>query len=137
MNYVNTFIEVADDCKAHEGTAPKVRNGNPTVAELEYSYISESPYQRTQEDVQFFVYSRRSKFSDQQISSNGSRLRDEFFSKPMACMRTSPLAKTYGWGLHFNSGGKVALVSRGTAKYQELAKDPTIIHTHAMRSKRA
>lgn len=136
MNYVNTFIEVADDCKVAEGAVPKARAGNPTVAELEYAFISGNPYLHTQEDVQFFVHARRSGLSDGQLKSNGPRLRNEYFSKPVACMRTSPLAKSYGWGLHFNVNGRVALVSRDTAKYHELAQDPSIAHTRAMRSKR-
>lgn len=137
MNYINTFIEVAADCKATEGTVPRPRAGNPTVAELEFDFISQCPYSYTQEDVQFHVHAQREGLSTRKLQSDGVRLREAFFSKPMACMRTSPLAKTYGWGLHFNEKGHVALVSQGTAKYRKLANDPTITHTRAMRNKRA
>lgn len=137
MNYINTFIEVAADCKAKEGTQPKSRVGNPTVAELEFEFISHNPYSYTQEDVQFHVHAERQGLSAKQLQSDGVHLREAFFSKPMACMRASPLAKTYGWGLHFDKNGHVALVSSGTAKYKELAKDPAISHTRAMRNKRA
>lgn len=137
MNYFNTFIEVAGDCKAIKGTVPRPRAGNPTVAELEFEFISRNPYAHTQEDVQFHVHAKRKGLSSKQLRSSGAQLRDAFFSKPMACMRASPLAKAYGWGLHFNESGCVALVSVGTPKYQELANAPGIEHTHAMRNKRA
>jgi len=137
MNYFNTFIEVAADCKATQGVPPKPRAGKPTVAELEYALISQAPYAHTQEDVQFHVHASRVGISAGQLAASGVRLREEFFSKPMACMRTSPLAKTHGWGLHFDERGQVALVSVDTARYRALADDPTLAHTRAMRSRRA
>lgn len=137
MNYINTFIEVAADCKATEGREPRSRAGNPTVAELEFAFISHGPYAHTHEDVQFHVYAKRTGLTPRQAQSDGAGLREAFFSRPMACMRTSPLAKTYGWGLHFDENGHVGLVSVGTLRYQQLSKDPTIAHTRAMRSKRA
>ncbi|MEI7025361.1 DUF6157 family protein [Paenibacillus sp. y28] len=38
----------------------------------------------------------------------------EFFSKPKACLRTSPLVKKYGWGLGFDAAGKIALLGADT-----------------------
>jgi uncharacterized membrane protein len=61
----------------------------------------------------------------------------ELFSRPMACMRTSPLAKSYGWGLHFNGESKVALVAIESAEYQRLSGNSAINQARAMRSKRA
>jgi len=136
MNFINTFIEVAEDCRATEGTTPKSRLGNPTVAELEFEFISKRPYSHTQEDVQFHVHAMRKGLSPQQLKSNGAHLRRTFFERAMACMRTSPLAKTYGWGLHFNEAGHVALVSVGTPEYQKLVSEPSITHTRAMRNKK-
>jgi hypothetical protein len=66
-----------------------------------------------------------------------SELWQEFFSKPRACMRSSPLAKTYGWGLHFNTEGRVALVPIESTDYERFASSQSIKHTRAMRSKRA
>lgn len=137
MNYINTFIEVAADSKASEGTAPIVRAGKPSVAELEYALIEPRPYALTQEDVQFRVHAQRMGLSPAQLRSEGARLREAYFATPRACMRTSPLAKTYGWGLHFDTNGRVALVSVGSERYNQLAKDPSLTHTSAMRSKKA
>lgn len=137
MNYFNTFIEVAADSLAMAGTAPKSRAGNKTVAELEYEFISSKPYVHTQEDVQFHVHAQRKQFTPAEQRANDENLREEFFAKPMACMRTSALAKTYGWGLHVNERGQVALVSVGSPEYERLAKARSIEHTRAMRSTRA
>jgi hypothetical protein len=137
MNYFNTFIEVAQDCKALEGTPPRARQGVKTIAELEFELVSNKPYSCTQEDVQFHVHAVRTELSEVDLKSKGSALRGEFFAKPTACMRTSALAKTYGWGLHFNENGLLALVSVGTPEYKKLARAPNIEHTRAMRSKKA
>lgn len=51
-------------------------------------------------------------------------------------MRTSPLAKTYGWGIHFDDEAKVALVPMGSTQYDALRNDPEVTKTQAMRSSR-
>lgn len=137
MNYVNTFIEVAEDCKAEAGLEPKARASGKTVAEIEYELVAQKPYTYTQEDVQFHVHATRKAIPAHDLALHEAELRQAFFSQPMACMRTSPLAKTHGWGLHFNEAGLLGLVSRDSARYQELARDPKITHTRALRSKRA
>jgi Family of unknown function (DUF6157) len=137
MNYLNTFIEVADDCKAITGTAPPQRAGGSTVAALEFELVFGHPYTYTQEDVQFHVYAQRAGLSAAVLRAKGAGLREAFFSKPMACMRTSALAKTYGWGLHFDARGLLALVPRDAPEYALLAGSADVAHTRAMRSKRA
>jgi hypothetical protein len=136
MNYINTFIAVATDTSATMATAPVARADKKSIAVLEYELIAAKPYVLTQEDVQFAVHVQRTGLS---VSDKARRtaLWNEFFSKPMACMRTSPLPKTYGWGLHFNPQGKVALVAVGTPAYQQFSTDPHIAQTRAMRGKRA
>ncbi|MBX3736583.1 MAG: hypothetical protein KF715_07840 [Candidatus Didemnitutus sp.] len=136
MNYENTFIAVAADTKATAGTPPKKREGKPTIAEMEYEMIAAAPYAHTQEDVQFAVHVKKCGFTPAELKARRAALWREFFAQPMACMRTSPLAKTYGWGLHFNPAGKVALVGVESAEYRRLAKDRTIAQTRAMRSAR-
>src|SRR5262245_46617037 len=137
MNYVSTFIAVAPDSKAAAGTTPPTRGDNPTVAQLEYALISARPYQLTQEDVQFAVHIGRAGVDARQIAAKRDELWSQFFAKPMACMRASPLPKSYGWGLHFDAKGRVALVGVETKEYARLAKDRSVKHLAAMRSKRS
>jgi Family of unknown function (DUF6157) len=137
MNYLNTFIVVAEDWKATAGTVPKQRAGGSTVADLEFELVFSHPYTYTQEDVQFHVYAQRAGLSATVLSTKGASLREAFFSNPMACMRTSALAKTYGWRLHFDEWGCLALVSRDAPEYARRAGSAGVAHTRAMRSKRA
>jgi hypothetical protein len=137
VNYFNTFIAVSPDTSAEFGTVPPERNRTKSIAVLEYELISSKPYKLTQEEVQFSVHVQRSGISAAETKSRKSELWERFFSKPTACMRTSPLPRSYGWGLHFNAEGKVALVAMESAAYKRLASNRSIEQTRAMRSKRA
>jgi len=135
MNYINTFIAVSPDTKAKVGSVPLAR-GKRSIAQIEYELISSHPYKFTQEEVQFAVHVERTGIAPAQLKAKRSKLWSDFFSKPTACMRTSPLARSYGWGLHFDREGKVALVPMESPKYRKLSASPSIEQTRAMRSKR-
>jgi hypothetical protein len=136
MSYVNAFIQVAADTKASMASSPIEKNGRKTIAVLEFELIANHPYEYTQEEVQFHVHLQRAGVSAAEAEKRHQKLWLEFFSKPCACMRTSPLPKTYGWGLHFNAEGKVAVVPVGSKDYQRLKNDPSIQQFRAMQSKR-
>lgn len=136
MNYIDTFIEVAADTTVTTGTAPPSRGGNPTIAQLEYALIAGQPHTYTQEAVLFAVHAQREAIPAAELAQRHDELWQAFFAKPQACMRASPLPKFYGWGLHFDSDGKVALVPMDSADYTRLASDPTLAHTRAIRSRR-
>ncbi|EUJ40443.1 hypothetical protein PWEIH_04256 [Listeria weihenstephanensis FSL R9-0317] len=51
-------------------------------------------------------------------------------------MRTSPLGKRYGWGLHFNKDGYVKLVAVENPLYRQYANQDDLTITRAMKSKR-
>lgn len=136
MNYYDTFITVAPDTAANTGVMPRPRGNGKSVAQLEYELISSNPYGLTQEDVQFAVHMLRSGASETQLTDQRDALWTEFFSKPKACMRTSALPKSYGWGLHFNAEGKVALVAIDSPQYRLLSNDSAIRQIPAMRNRR-
>lgn len=136
MNYINTFIAVSPDTKAKAGTVPLARGGKRSIAQIEYELIASHPYELTQEEVQFSVHVERTGVTPAELEAKRSELWSAFFSKSMACMRTSPLAKSYGWGLHFDHEGKVALVPMESQQYQELSSSSSIAQTRAMTSKR-
>lgn len=137
MNYVNTFIAVAPDTPAKVGIVPSGRGEKKSIAQLEYELISGKPYTLTQEEVQFSVHVQRQGIPAAEIKATRGKLWSEFFSKPMACMRASPLPKSYGWGLHFDAEGKVALVAMESPEYKHMLKNPALRQLSAMRSKRA
>lgn len=47
--------------------------------------------------------------------------RAEIYSRGQPCLRSSDLAKRYGWGIHADGTGRIALVGVETAEYAELA----------------
>ncbi len=63
--------------------------------------------------------------------------RAKFFAEGQPCFRSSPLTKRYGWGVHCDSEGRIALVAVGSEAYEALAADPGLRTLRAMRSKRA
>ena len=85
------------------------------------------------DDLLFEVHATRRGVTD----SDREQARNAFFAKSQACLRASPLGKRYGWGLHHDEHGRVALVGLGTEEYARLAKDDTLKQLKAMRSKRA
>jgi hypothetical protein len=118
------------------GSVPPEREDKRSIAQIEYDLIAPQPYKLTQEEVQFSVHIERTGVTPTQLKSKRSELWSAFFSKPIACMRTSPLAKSYGWGLHFDNEGRVALVPVESQKYQQLSSSPSVKQTSAMRGKR-
>jgi hypothetical protein len=134
MGYEDTLIRVADDCPATSGVVPAPRGGRATVAVLQYELITGQPYSLTQEDVLFETWLRQ-----QQEEPVGDRaaLRAQFFVQPRACLRASPLPKKYGWGIHYDRAGRVALYAVDSADYARLAGGGAATVLKAMRSRRA
>jgi hypothetical protein len=133
-NYYHAFIGVAEDCPVRSAEEPPRGNdGTQTVASLQFELIAGHPYRYTSDDVLFHVHKIRNDIA----SSDTKRARDEFFSKGQACLRSSPLAKRYEWGIHSDSNGKVAIYGVDSDDYRRLAGDKGIKQLKAMRSKRA
>lgn len=131
-NYFSTFITVAPDSAATLGTIPP-ETRSPTVASLQYALLSTRPYELTSDEVLFEVHAARTGIPDQEREVEHVR----FFAKDQACLRASPLAKRYGWGLHHDERGRVALVAVGTALYDDLSERAGVTRRPALRSSRA
>ena len=135
LDYIDTFIHVAPDCPLRAAALPLARGGKKTVPLLEYEMIAPAPYTHTQPEVLFEVWRRHQGLPLTRAARKAQR--EAFFSRPHACMRASALPKKYGWGLHFDHAGRVALVPVESAQYRKLAADQTLQQLAAMRSKRA
>jgi hypothetical protein len=61
----------------------------------------------------------------------------QFLSKGHPHLRVSALPKRYGWGIHNNSDGKIALIAVESPLYKQLRNDPRITKIKAFRSTRA
>ncbi|MCL4541159.1 MAG: DUF6157 family protein [Chloroflexi bacterium] len=132
-NYYDTFIHVAEDCPTTVAKVPPERGEGKTVARLLYEMIADSPYQHTSDDVVFGVFAIRHNVPEENLLQE----RKKFFSKGQPCLRTSPLCKQYGWGIHHDSTGKVAIYAMESHEYKRLVGDMSIKHIKAMRSARA
>jgi hypothetical protein len=130
-NYYNSFIVVAEDCPVEKAEVPALKENNKTVARLQFEMIFDNPYTHTQDDVLFAVHAIR-----KNISLNDTAARTEFFSKGQACLRASSLCKRYGWGVHFDADGKIALYAVDSPEYKKYMNDPKLKVYNAMRSKR-
>jgi hypothetical protein len=131
-NYTDTFIQVSEDCPAVAGEVPPLKGGEKTVAGLQYEMVSKNPYRYTSDDVLFQVYASRQELTTSELKP----AREQFFSKGQACLRSSPLTKRYGWGVHCDGKGRVAIYSVDSAEYKKLSGDKTLKQVKAMRSKK-
>lgn len=130
VDYVHTFIAVADDCPVTEGTPPPVKADNPSVAARTYELLAGVPYRHTSGDVIFTVYADRRGIPE----AERERARAEFYAKPQPCLRSSDLGKRYGWGIHADGQGRLALYGVETPEYRELVTSDELTVRKAMRS---
>jgi hypothetical protein len=130
-NYFDTFIEVAEDTKVDCGTISPAKE-KKTVAEMQYELIAKNPYKFSSDDIFFQVFADRNDLTKVEYE----KAREHFFSKGQPCFRASPLTKTYGYGVHSNRNGKVALVGMETDEYQKFLADRNIKKVKAMKSSR-
>lgn len=131
-NYNNALIEVAADSIIAKGTKPPSNSEILSVASIQYELMSKHPYEYTSDDVVFLTFAYKNDLLEREMEG----VRSQFFSKGQPCLRCSPLCKRYGWGIHHNQEGKIALVDVGSEKYQQLIADPTIEKIKAMRTSR-
>ena len=128
-NYTSTFIAVADDCKATVGTVPPEKT-EPTLARMQFEVLHEHPYQYTSDEVLFTIYATRRRISETEREA----ARKAFFAQGQPCLRSSPLAKTYGWGIHFDQQSRIAIYPLGCDDYERLRSDRSLRQLKAMRS---
>ncbi|MBT1696972.1 hypothetical protein KK083_08815 [Fulvivirgaceae bacterium PWU4] len=131
-NYFNAFIEVAEDCPVKAAEIPPQKE-EKTVAALQFELVVDNPYKFTSDDLIFRVHATRNKINGKAALDAE---REKFFSKGQACLRSSPLTKRYGWGVHSDEKGRVAIYPMESAEYKKLSKDKSLAHFKAMRSKR-
>lgn len=129
-NYNDTFIEIADDCPATSGEVPPTKGNQKTVANIQFEILSKNPYQFTSDDILFQVFAHRNDLT----KSENNAASDIFFSKGQPCFRASPLTKRYGWGIHYDKNGKMAIFGVESAEYIKYSKDDTLKVVKAMKS---
>ncbi|MDX2285738.1 MAG: DUF6157 family protein [Bacteroidia bacterium] len=132
-NYRSTFIRIADDCPVQQAEVPPSQPASPSVAALQFQMLWDHPYAYTSDEVLFGVWAQRQGIPAAELEA----ARAQFFSKGQPCFRSSPLTKRYGWGVHSDAEGRVAIYAAESEAYRRLAEDPALAQVKAMRSKRA
>ncbi|HEY0977600.1 MAG TPA: DUF6157 family protein [Flavobacteriales bacterium] len=131
-NYTDTFIAVSEDCPVDQAEVPASK-ASPSVAEMQFKLLHDHPYRFTSDDLLFAVHAERNGIPE----SERKEARALFFSKGQACMRASPLTKRYGFGIHNDAQGRIALVPLGTKEYDRFSRDKQLKQVRGMRSKRS
>ena len=129
-NYQNSFIEVAEDCPVNRGEIPPVKKTGETIANMQYDMLSNNPYGFTSDEILFQCHIIKNNLQEK----NPAQLKEQFFSKGQPCFRASPLTKRYGWGIHCNNEGKMAIFGCETKEYKTFSKDKTLKILKALRS---
>lgn len=123
-NYFDTFLIIAPDSSATQGTPPGER---AATARFLFDLIHLNPYRHTSDDALYAAHV--------QSKGHAALSRQQFFAKGQACLRASALTKTLGWGVHCDTARRIALYGVETKEYRHFARNlPT---KPAMRSKRA
>ena len=99
---------------------------------MQFDLVSQNPYKFTSDDVFFEVFADKNGLTE----SEHEEARRNFFSKGQPCFRASALAKRYGWGVHSDKDGKIAIYGCETDEYKRLSEDESIRVLKAMKSSR-
>src|SRR5690554_3978775 len=132
-NYINTFIEIAEDCPEKKSAIPPLKGDKKSIANRQFELLEKNPYKYTSDDVLFLVYADKCELTESEYET----ARAQFFSKGQPCFRTSPLTKRYGFGIHSNEKGQIALYGSESVEYARFLTDKNIKKVKAMRSSKA
>lgn len=123
---------MAGDCPVSKGEIPPLKGDAKTAAVIQYELVKKNPYKFTSDDVLFQVYAQKNDLTKPEYKAE----REKFFSKGQACFRASPLTKRYGWGVHSDEKGRIAIYGCETAQYKKLASDKNLKVVKAIKTKR-
>ncbi|HZG16351.1 MAG TPA: DUF6157 family protein [Candidatus Bathyarchaeia archaeon] len=119
---MDTFIQVAPDCPVTTSVIPVSRNGSKPIHVIQYELLSQNPYHFTHEELIYEVHVIHKNIAKDDVEARGELIRAELFQKKHPCLRASMLPKKYGWGIHYDSRGKIALYGMETTEYQEFVQ---------------
>jgi hypothetical protein len=131
-NYYDCFIKIAEDCPADKGEIPPAKTAEKTIASIQYDMLVSNPYKYTSDEVLFQCYVTKNKIQKKDLTKQ----KEQFFLKGQACLRALPLAKRYGWGIHYNNEGRIAIYGCETKEYNAFSNDKLIKKLKGIRSNR-
>ncbi|GGG10544.1 hypothetical protein GCM10010912_63680 [Paenibacillus albidus] len=138
MSYTNTFVRVAEDCPAETGTPPMSCRTLPPAHVIAYELLSTHPYQYNHEELLYEVHVRHKQIPLDERVNRRDEIWNELFAKKHPCLRASLLPKKFGWGVHYNENGRIALFAKESPEYGRFVSGETegVKLLNAMRNKR-
>ncbi|MEF2967581.1 DUF6157 family protein [Paenibacillus sp. M1] len=124
MSYKNTFILISPDCPVNEGVIPVTAKDSKPVHVIQYELLAEHPYQYDYPELLFETHIRHKRIPEQEVQERRQEIWEELFAKKHACLRASALPKRYGWGVHYDEEGKIAIYGADSAEYKSFAEAP-------------
>ncbi len=121
MSYTDTFITVSPDCPVEESVQPQPKGGVKTKPLLEFELLSDHPYRFTEKDLIYQVHLRHQGIPEEEWQEREGEIREKLFAKSHPCMRASMLPKKYGYGVHYDHEGKIAIYGMETSRYCSFA----------------
>jgi hypothetical protein len=112
--YTNAFVTIAPDCPVAAGTVPRQPM---SIAGLEHALLAGNPYHYAAHDLILDVHRRHKNVGDSELDE----FRAVLFAKSHPCMRLSMLTKRWGWGVHYDDQGRMALYGAETPEYRRFA----------------
>lgn len=119
----NTLIIPSEDCPASESIIPVGKNKKNTIPVDWYENLISNAYKYTEREFRELIYFK--------IRGDSTNKIDDYDS------RRSLLCKKYGWGIHIDGLGRLALCARGSKQFKELTSDPLVTKVRAFNAKRA
>ncbi|MGC1274710.1 MAG: DUF6157 family protein [Planctomycetaceae bacterium] len=131
----NTFILVAPDCHALRGVVPEAKRVPKPFPVVQFEVLSDEPYRFSYAESLCEIHARQNGLGETPFDDDLVKL----LLRKHPCPRTSALPKRYGWGIHVDGDGKLALVACDSAEYRRLSRSkPGMLQlVPALRSKRA
>jgi hypothetical protein len=114
------IILVAEDCRVSKSEAPPLGDRKKTIARIGYEVLIENPYFFSEQEFFKEIHFEQRKRYDLKIESYN--------------IKRSELVKSYGWGVHRNKEGKLALVPMESTEYKKLQE--TIKNSKSYRKKK-
>ncbi|TVY11479.1 DUF6157 family protein [Paenibacillus cremeus] len=120
MKVADTFVQVSPDCPVQSSVVPVSRTAKKPAHVIQYELLSRHPYQFTLDDLVYEVHIRHKEIPDEMVKGRADEIRAELFQKNHPCMRASMLPKKYGWGVHYDTEGRIAIYGMESPEYEQL-----------------
>lgn len=132
MRYKNTFICVAEDCPVTKSEVPVSVYQTQSVPQLQYNLLSRHPYKLNYEELNFEVFLQQKGHDGDLPDLIVETLRQEFLKKKHPSLRALALVKRYGFGLHCDDEGKIALYPVESPEYEAILQNRSVEKLHPL-----